>query len=94
MCVDNGMFTVSFLKEGLNKVSAQSFLGVVTKADDQFRGWLDDLLSSSWDACQGSDLLIESPSAMGGVHIAEALQIPYYRAFTVSHLRYSVSVGC
>lgn len=49
----------------------------------QFRGWLDDLLNSSWEACQGSDLLIESPSAMSGIHIAEALRIPYYRAFTV-----------
>lgn len=71
MCVDNGMFTVSFLKEGLNK----------------FRGWLDDLLQSSWLACQGSELLIESPSAMGGVHIAEALRIPYYRAFTMPWTR-------
>nr|XP_019014859.1 sterol 3-beta-glucosyltransferase [Kwoniella pini CBS 10737]OCF53640.1 sterol 3-beta-glucosyltransferase [Kwoniella pini CBS 10737] len=71
MCVDNGMFTVSFLKEGLQK----------------FRGWLDDLLTSSWEACQGSDLLIESPSAMGGVHIAEALRIPYYRAFTMPWTR-------
>ncbi|EIW72673.1 hypothetical protein TREMEDRAFT_41904 [Tremella mesenterica DSM 1558] len=71
MCVDNGMFTVSFLKEGLQK----------------FRGWLDDLLTSSWKACQGSDLLIESPSAMGGIHIAEALRIPYYRAFTMPWTR-------
>ena len=22
---------------------------------------------------------------MGGIHVAEALQIPYYRAFTVGH---------
>ncbi|OXG86709.1 sterol 3-beta-glucosyltransferase [Cryptococcus neoformans var. grubii Br795] len=71
MCVDNGMFTVSFLKEGLQK----------------FRGWLDDLLNSSWEACQGSDLLIESPSAMSGIHIAEALRIPYYRAFTMPWTR-------
>ncbi|ODN84084.1 hypothetical protein, variant [Cryptococcus amylolentus CBS 6039] len=71
MCVDNGMFTVSFLKEGLQK----------------FRGWLDDLLNSSWQACQGSDLLIESPSAMSGFHIAEALRIPYYRAFTMPWTR-------
>ncbi|WVQ71264.1 hypothetical protein IAR50_000790 [Cryptococcus sp. DSM 104548] len=71
MCVDNGMFTVSFLKEGLQK----------------FRGWLDDLLNSSWQACQGSDLLIESPSAMSGIHIAEALRIPYYRAFTMPWTR-------
>ncbi|KAK7064572.1 sterol 3-beta-glucosyltransferase [Favolaschia claudopus] len=67
ICIENGTFTVSFLKEGLQK----------------FRGWLDDLLKQSWDACQGTDVLIESPSAMGGYHIAEALRIPYFRAFTM-----------
>ncbi|KAF9104596.1 Sterol 3-beta-glucosyltransferase [Mortierella sp. AM989] len=65
LCVDNGMFTVSFIKEGLTK----------------FRGWLDDLLKTAWEACQDTDLLIESPSAMAGIHIAEALEIPYFRAF-------------
>ncbi|THU88460.1 hypothetical protein K435DRAFT_830554 [Dendrothele bispora CBS 962.96] len=71
ICVENGTFTVSFLKEGLQK----------------FRGWLDDLLKTSWEACQGTDVLIESPSAMGGYHIAEALAIPYYRAFTMTWTR-------
>ncbi|OAV89338.1 hypothetical protein PTTG_28717 [Puccinia triticina 1-1 BBBD Race 1] len=41
------------------------------------------LTECSWEACQGSDLLIESPSAMAGVHIAQALNIPYIRAFTM-----------
>ncbi|PWY91005.1 sterol 3-beta-glucosyltransferase, partial [Aspergillus heteromorphus CBS 117.55] len=67
ICVENGMFTYSFLKE----------------ASLKFRGWIDDLLSSAWRACQDSDLLIESPSAMAGIHIAEALRIPYFRAFTM-----------
>ncbi|KAJ7139710.1 hypothetical protein C8R44DRAFT_310723 [Mycena epipterygia] len=71
ICIENGTFTVSFLKEGLQK----------------FRGWLDDLLQHSWDACQGTDVLIESPSAMGGYHIAEALGIPYFRAFTMTWTR-------
>lgn len=71
LCVDNGLFTVAFLKEGLAKM----------------RTWLDDLLVSSWKACQGTELLIESPSAMAGIHIAEALQIPYYRAFTMTWTR-------
>ncbi|KAG8861039.1 Sterol 3-beta-glucosyltransferase [Serendipita sp. 411] len=71
ICVENGTFTVSFLREGLSK----------------FRGWLDDLLKTSWEACQDSDVLIESPSAMSGIHIAEALQIPYYRAFTMPWTR-------
>ena len=67
ICIENGMFTYSFLKE----------------ASSKFRGWLDDLLSSAWQACQGSDMLIESPSAMAGIHIAEALRIPYFRAFSM-----------
>ncbi|KAH2011510.1 Sterol 3-beta-glucosyltransferase [Aspergillus fumigatus] len=67
ICVENGMFTYSFLKE----------------ASQKFRGWIDDLLSSAWASCQDSDLLIESPSAMAGIHIAEALRIPYFRAFTM-----------
>lgn len=71
ICVENGTFTVSFLKEGLLK----------------FRSWLDDLLKTSWDACQGTDVLVESPSAMGGYHIAEALSIPYFRAFTMTWTR-------
>lgn len=71
ICVENGMFTLSFLKE----------------ASAKFRGWIDDLLSSAWKACQDSDLLIESPSAMAGYHIAEALAIPYYRAFTMPWTR-------
>ncbi|ESZ94085.1 hypothetical protein SBOR_5505 [Sclerotinia borealis F-4128] len=71
ICVENGMFTYSFLRE----------------ASSKFRGWIDDLLSSAWKACQDSDLLIESPSAMGGIHIAEALRIPYFRAFSMPWTR-------
>ncbi|OJJ56851.1 hypothetical protein ASPSYDRAFT_33013 [Aspergillus sydowii CBS 593.65] len=67
LCVENGMFTISFLRE----------------ATARFRGWIDDLLVSAWTACQGSDLIIESPSAMAGIHIAEALRIPYFRGFTM-----------
>ncbi|CAL1696325.1 unnamed protein product [Somion occarium] len=71
ICVENGMFTVSFLKETMQK----------------FRGWLDDLLKTSWEACQGTDVIVESPSAMGGFHIAEALRVPYFRAFTMTWSR-------
>jgi hypothetical protein len=38
--------------------------------------------SESWAACQDADILIESPSTMAGIHVAEALGIPYFRAFT------------
>ncbi|KAL2868608.1 UDP-glucose:sterol glycosyltransferase [Aspergillus lucknowensis] len=67
LCVENGMFTYSFLKEATSK----------------FRGWIDHLLSSAWRGCQDCDVLIESPSAMAGIHIAEALNIPYFRGFTM-----------
>lgn len=71
ICVENGMFTYSFLKE----------------ASAKFRGWIDSLLVTAWQACQDSDLLIESPSAMAGIHIAEALSIPYFRAFSMPWTR-------
>ncbi|RDW73756.1 sterol 3-beta-glucosyltransferase [Coleophoma crateriformis] len=71
ICIENGMFTYSFLKE----------------ASSKFRGWIDGLLSSSWVACQDTDILIESPSAMAGIHIAEALSIPYFRAFSMPWTR-------
>lgn len=71
ICVENGTFTVSFLREGVTR----------------FRDWLDDLLASAWRACQGSDVIIECPSAIAGIHVAEALQIPYFRAFTMPWTR-------
>ena len=71
ICVENGMFTYSFLRE----------------ASLKFRSWIDDLLRSAWKACQETDILIESPSAMAGIHIAEALEVPYFRAFTMPWTR-------
>ncbi|CAK7230156.1 Sterol 3-beta-glucosyltransferase [Sporothrix bragantina] len=71
ICIENGTFTYQFLKE----------------ANSKMRTWLEELLASAWTACQGSDLLIESPSAMAGIHIAERLQIPYFRAFTMPWTR-------
>ncbi|PHH74114.1 hypothetical protein CDD82_5095 [Ophiocordyceps australis] len=71
LCIENGTFTLAFLRE----------------ANSTFRGWLDDLLDSAWRACEGSELLIESPSAMAGIHIAEKLGIPYFRAFTMPWTR-------
>lgn len=65
ICVEHGMFTPSFVFE----------------TSTYARGWLEELLQTSWKACQDSDILIESPSAMSGLHIAEALAIPYFRAF-------------
>ncbi|PHH92500.1 hypothetical protein CDD83_7137 [Cordyceps sp. RAO-2017] len=71
LCIENGTFTLAFLRE----------------ANSTFRGWLDELLDSAYRACEGSELLIESPSAMAGIHIAEKLGIPYFRAFTMPWTR-------
>lgn len=65
LCVDYGMFTVGFIREALKK----------------FRGWIEELLVSCYEAAEGTDLLIESPTAFGGIHVAEALGIPYFSAF-------------
>lgn len=71
LCIENGTFTLAFLRE----------------ANSAFRGWLDELLDSAYSACEGSELLIESPSAMAGIHVAEKLGIPYFRAFTMPWTR-------
>ncbi|TID26235.1 hypothetical protein CANINC_002767 [Pichia inconspicua] len=59
----------------------------IKEAKAKFREWIDDLLISSWNACQDCDVLIESPSSISGIHIAEKLQIPYFRAFTMPWTR-------
>lgn len=71
LMINHGMFSYAFLKDAMTN----------------FRGWIDELLTTSWKACQGSDVLIEAPSAMGGIHIAEALGIPYFRAMTMPWTR-------
>lgn len=44
-----------------------------------FHDWLDELLQSIWEASEETELLIESPSTIGGIHVAQKLQIPYFR---------------
>lgn len=62
-------------------------VGLLRDASMNFSHWITQLLDSAWTACQDIDILIESPSAMAGIHIAEALQIPYFRAFTMPWTR-------
>ncbi|KAG6827933.1 hypothetical protein H0H92_009911 [Tricholoma furcatifolium] len=45
--------------------------------ENKFRPWLDELLLEAWSACYDADVLLESPSAMAGVHVAEALGTSY-----------------
>ncbi|KAI0284043.1 hypothetical protein BGY98DRAFT_1183815 [Russula aff. rugulosa BPL654] len=67
LSVENKMFSPQFFKESISN----------------FRSWLDELLVDSWEQCKDAEVLLESPSAMAGVHIAEALHIPYFRTFTM-----------
>jgi sterol 3beta-glucosyltransferase len=71
LCVDHGKINVGFLREAISK----------------FLGWIDELLESCRLACVGTDLLIESPTAFGGIHVAEALQIPFFSAFPMPWTR-------
>ncbi|CDO92746.1 unnamed protein product [Kluyveromyces dobzhanskii CBS 2104] len=62
-------------------------MGLLRDASTNFSSWISSLLETAWEGCQGIDILIESPSAMAGIHIAEALKIPYFRAFTMPWTR-------
>ncbi|TCD70176.1 hypothetical protein EIP91_004646 [Steccherinum ochraceum] len=67
LSVENKMFSPQFFKESVSN----------------YRKWLDQLLVDAWEQCQDAKVLLESPYAMGGVHIAEALNIPYFRVCTM-----------
>ncbi|KAL0091342.1 UDP-Glycosyltransferase/glycogen phosphorylase [Phycomyces blakesleeanus] len=71
ICVENSFFSVNFVREGLRL----------------FKVWINELLELTWKACQGTEMIIESPSAMVGVHMAEKLRVPYFRAFPMPMTR-------
>ena len=45
---------------------------------------LHTVLVDSWEQCKDADVLLESPSAMAGVHIAEALRMLHSYAMGTS----------
>ncbi|KAF7722401.1 Sterol 3-beta-glucosyltransferase [Apophysomyces ossiformis] len=63
LCIDCGFWSPKFIKSGIR---------ILNK-------WLKELLELAWEACQGTDLLIETPGVMVGVHMAEKLGIPCFR---------------
>ncbi|KAN0021681.1 hypothetical protein ACTFIU_003825 [Dictyostelium citrinum] len=73
LCVRNGIFTPKFIKEALSR----------------FRSFIDDLLLTCWKAVQASNtqVLIATPGCFAGPHIGEALQIPFFNAFTMPFTR-------
>ncbi|MBW0471692.1 hypothetical protein O181_011407 [Austropuccinia psidii MF-1] len=66
-CLENPFFSLTFFTQGL----------------ERFSGWIKTLLPAAKNACKDADLIIESPTAMVGRHIAESMKIPYLRAFTM-----------
>lgn len=53
------------------------------------------VLVESWEQCQDADVLLESPSAMAGVHIAEALSKSQIPPFTSSsHIPSTSDIPC
>lgn len=67
LCVNNSMFSINFINEG-KKI---------------FLDKLDMLLNESYEGCKGASILISTPTAVAGYHIAEKLQIPFFNAFTM-----------
>ena len=51
LSIEHKMLSPGFFRETLGK----------------FREWFDDLLQECWEACQGADVLIESPSTFAGI---------------------------
>lgn len=50
--------------------------------------WFSELLVTSWEACkEDTDIIIQNPAGMGGIHIAEKLGIPLFIAFTMPWTR-------
>lgn len=41
--------------------------GFFKESITNFRSWIDVLLVEAWEACQGADVLIESPVTMAGI---------------------------
>lgn len=71
LSVEHRLFSPAFFKDSVGK----------------FRSWLDELLRETFEQCWDADLIIESPSTMAGIHVAEALQCFYFRAFTMPWTR-------
>ncbi|KDN52001.1 glycosyltransferase family 1 protein [Tilletiaria anomala UBC 951] len=71
LAVEHRLFSPAFFKESVSK----------------FRAWLDELLREVFEGCYDADAIIEAPQTMAGIHIAERLGIPYFRAFTMPWTR-------
>ena len=62
--------TATSSDHGLTTVRVLQFISI-----DFFSNDIKSVLMDSWEGCKDADVLLESPSAMAGVHIAEALSM-------------------
>lgn len=69
LCVENTMFSVNFVRD--------SFEAFVSK--------IPTLLNEAWEGCRDANILIATPTALAGYHIAEKLKIRFYNAFTMPY---------
>lgn len=58
-------------------------LDFIIRAKKIFLDNLPTLLTECWSGCKDANILISTPTAIAGYHIAEALDIPYYNIFTM-----------
>lgn len=67
LCANNSMFSMNFINEGKRI----------------FLDKLDILLNEAYEECKHANILISTPTAIAGYHIAEKLRIPFFNAFTM-----------
>ena len=73
LAVEHRLFSPAFFRESVGK----------------FRSWLDELMRQVYEGCYDADMIIEAPQTMAGIHVAERLGVPYFRAFTMPWTRTS-----
>lgn len=58
-------------------------LDFIVRAKKIFLDNLPTLLTECWEGCKDANILISTPTAVAGYHIAESLDIPYFNIFTM-----------
>jgi sterol 3beta-glucosyltransferase len=65
--------------EGKAALSGRNFLGTLKETASMYRRVLDQ----EWEASSGAEAVIYHPKALGGYHIAEALNVPAFLAHPI-----------
>lgn len=65
--------------EGKAALSGKKFLATLKETASMYRGVLDQ----EWEASRGADAVVYHPKALGGYHVAEALNVPAFLAHPI-----------